>query len=296
MLLAGGAILLAAAAAATTTSIRQEIVDRQPSLIDAAVARIAESSAPGAQVYFLGFAGFGDERVFAEEIALAEQQVAARYAAGGRSLRLVNDRRDFEKHPFATVASLRYALNALGRVMDQDAVLFLALSSHGSEDASIAISNPGMRSDDLSAAVLAEALEHAGIRWRVIVISACYSGSFIGTLADNHTIVLSAAAHDRASFGCSDERHLTYFGEGFYRDALPCAPSLRDAFEATRREIVKREQEARVQPSQPQSHFGTLMESKLAEMEMVPGRHRLTAARWCPSGSDRTRARPRDLR
>ncbi len=163
MLQAGGAALLAAAALAgphrpghspatvapATRQIRQEIVDRQPSLIDAAVARIAAGSAPGAQVYFLGFAGFGDERVFAEEIALAEQRVAERYDAGARSLRLVNDRRDLETYPFATVASLRYALDALGRVMDEDDVLFLALSSHGSEDATIAISNPGMRSDDL---------------------------------------------------------------------------------------------------------------------------------------------------
>jgi hypothetical protein len=284
MLQAGGAVLLAVAALAgphkpghspasavpTTRHIRQEIVDRQPSLIDAAVARIAEGSAPGAQVYFLGFAGFGEERVFAEEIALAEQRVAERYDAGARSLRLVNDRRDLETYPFATVASLRYALDALGRVMDEDDVLFLALSSHGSEDATIAISNPGMQSDDLSAAVLADALEHAGIHWRVIVISACYSGSFIDTLADNHSIVLSAAARDRPSFGCSDDRHLTYFGEGFYRDALPAASSLRDAFEATRSEIVRREKKERVRPSQPQSYFGPLMDSKLAEMETGP--------------------------
>ncbi|HET9472545.1 MAG TPA: C13 family peptidase [Steroidobacteraceae bacterium] len=283
MLLAVGAVLLAAAALAgphqpgqppasaapANPQIRQEIVDRQPWLIDAAVARIAESSAPGAQVYFLGFAGFGDERVFAEEIALAEQRVAQRYDAAARSLRLVNDRRDLEKYPFATVASLRYALNALGRVMDEEDVLFLALSSHGSEDATVAISNPGMRSDDLSATALAEALDHAGIRWRVIVISACYSGSFIDTLADHRTIVLSAAARDRPSFGCSDDRHLTYFGEGFYRDALPTARSLRDAFEATRSEIVKREKKARVRPSRPQSYFGPLMESKLAQLEAV---------------------------
>ena len=266
MLLAAGALLLAAAALAAP-QIRQEIVDRQPLLIDAAVARMAESSAPGAQVYFLGFAGFGDERVFAEEIELAAQRVGERYNTSARSLRLVNDRRDYEKHPFATVASLRYALDALGEVMDEDDVLFLALSSHGSEDASIAISNPGMRSDDLDATVLAEALEHAGIRWRVIVISACYSGGFIDTLADNHTIVLSAAARDRPSFGCSDDRHLTYFGEGFYRDALPTAPSLREAFEVTRLEIAKREKQEGRRHSQPQSYFGPLMESKLGEME-----------------------------
>ncbi len=272
MLLPATAVLLATAAlAAPVTRIRQEIVDRQPSLIDATVARIAASSAPGAQVYFLGFAGFGDERVFAEEIALAEQRVVERYDAGTRTLRLVNDRRDIETYPFATVASLRYALDALGEVMDEDDVLFLALSSHGSDDATIAISNPGMRSDDLSATVLAEALEHAGVRWRVIVISACYSGSFIDSLADDHTIVLSAAARDRASFGCSDDRHLTYFGESFYRDSLPSARTLRDAFEATRSEIGKREKKERVRPSEPQSYFGPLMESKLAELEAAHG-------------------------
>ncbi len=87
-------------------------------------------------------------------------------------------------------------------------------------------------------------------------------------MADNHTIVLSAAARDRPSFGCSDDRHLTYFGEGFYRDALPTAPSLREAFEATRREITKREKQEGRRPSQPQSYFGPLMESKLAEMDV----------------------------
>jgi hypothetical protein len=251
--------------------ISKEIISRQPALIDAAVARIAQASAPGAQVYFLGFAGFGDQRVFAEEIALAEQQVAARFDSGARSLRLVNDRRDYEKLPFATVASLRYALDALGRVMDEDDVLFLALSSHGSENARLAISNPGMRSNTLTGRALADALKHAGIRWRVIVISACFSGSFIDALANNRTIVLTAAAPERPSFGCSDQRDLTYFGEGFYRDALPVASSLRGAFEMARLHIADLEKELNVLPSQPQSYFGPMMESKLMEMEAVSG-------------------------
>jgi hypothetical protein len=247
--------------------ITPELVNRQPGLIDAAVAKIAESSAPGAQVYFLGFAGFGDERVFAEEIDLAEQRVAERYGSAQRSMRLVNDRRDAEKYPLATVASLRYTLDALGRVMDEDDILFLALSSHGSDDATISISNPGMLRDDLSARQLAQALEQSGIRWRVIVISACFSGSFIDSLADNRTIVLTAASKSRPSFGCSDERHLTYFGEAFYRDALPTTTSLRGAFEVTRRAIREREDAERVRPSNPQSYFGPMIESKLLELE-----------------------------
>jgi hypothetical protein len=247
--------------------IPQELVDRQPRLIDETVARIAQHGADGAQVYFLGFAGYGDQRVFAEEIDLASRRIADRYGSRDRSLRLVNDHRDAEKFPFATVASLKYALNALGRVMDQDDVLFLALSSHGSHDATLEISNPGMRSDTLSAKQLAEALEHAGIRWRVIVISACYSGSFMKELTGERTIVLTAAAWNKPSFGCSDDRHLTYFGEGFYRDALPAAHDLRAAFDVTSREITRREEAEKLVPSEPQAHFGTLIEMRLGEIE-----------------------------
>jgi len=259
----------AATPAKAARKISEELVNRQPVLIDETVAAIALHSAPGAQLYFLGFAAYGDERVFAEEIDLAERRVAERYGSAARSLRLVNDHRDAERYPFATVASLKYALDALGRVMDPDDVLFLALSSHGSHDATIEISNPGIRSDTLSARQLAEALDHAGIRWRVIVISACYSGSFLKELTDERTIVLTAAAWNKPSFGCSDDRHLTYFGEGFYRDALPGAHDLREAFERTSREITKREEAEQRVPSEPQAHFGVELEPRMAELEPV---------------------------
>lgn len=243
------------------------LVERQPAMIDTAVEAMAPHAAPGAQMFFLGFAGYGGERVFAEEIDLASRRIAERYGTAHRSLRLVNDRRDLTTWPLASERALRYALKALGRVMDDDDVLFLALSSHGWRDATVSIANSGMRDDELSAAELSAALENSGIHWRVIVISACYSGSFIDALAGERTIVLTAASRDRASFGCSDERHLTYFGESFYQDALPAAASLRAAFDATRHAILLRERAEKLEPSQPQASFGTLMEAKLAELE-----------------------------
>ena len=63
------------------------------------------------------------------------------------------------------------------------------------------------------------------------------SGSFIDALSRPSHHRADRGGEDRTSFGCSDDRHLTYFGEGFYRDALPAALSLREAFEATRTEI-----------------------------------------------------------
>ena len=146
-------------------------------------------------MYFLGFAGFGEERVFAEEIKLAAQRVGEKYGSAHRSVLLLNDRRDLTTYPLASESSLRYALNALGRVMNRDEdVLFLALSSHGSRDATIDVSNEGMEPQTLSAATLAELLAESGIRWKVIVVSACFSGAFIKPLADDHTIVITAAS------------------------------------------------------------------------------------------------------
>jgi hypothetical protein len=250
--------------------IPQELVDRQPAIIDAQVQSISEHSPPGTQAYFLGFAGVGEERVFAEEIDLAARRFAERFGLAQRSLRLVNDQRDLEKYPLASAAALRYALEALGRVMDQDDVLFLALSSHGWKDATISISNAGMRPATLGAQQLAAMLKESGIRWRVIVISACFAGSFVKWLADDHTIVITAASKTRASFGCGVERDLTYFGEAFYRDALPTAPTLRAAFESARRDIAAREKAERQRPSRPQGSFGPLLESRLEAMMREP--------------------------
>ena len=99
---------------------------------------------------------------------------------------------------------------------------------------------------------------------------ACYSGSFIQTLANNRTIVLTAAAKNRASFGCSDQRHLTYFGEAFFRDALPNATSLLDAFETAKRAIAQRERNEKISASEPQAFIGEAIAARGREFEAAP--------------------------
>jgi hypothetical protein len=247
-------------------------VETQRAMIRDTVAAFPQASDARGRMFFLGFAGFGEERVFAEEIKLAAQQIGHRYGSARRSLLLVNDRRDLTTLPLATHDNLRYALKALASVMDAERdVLFLALSSHGSENGLLSVSNTGMPPDlGLGATTLATFLRESGIRWKIIVVSACYSGRFVEPLADNHTIVITAASKTRTSFGCSDERHLTYFGEAFYRDALPGARSLRAAFEIARQAIRAREKQERVRASQPQSYFGPLIEARLAENEPGP--------------------------
>ena len=242
----------------------------QRDLIDAQIAHFPAETGSEAHVYFLGFAGYGEERVFAEEIKLAAKIVGEKYGSASRSVLLLNDRRDLSTYPLASESSLKYALNALGRVMNRDEdVLFLALSSHGSRGATIEVSNEGMEPQTLGAVTLADLLAESGIRWKVIVVSACFSGAFVEPLADNHTIILTAASRSRTSFGCSDTRHLTYFGEAFYRDSLPGSTQLRAAFDTAKQEIRRREKEEGVRASQPQGYFGPLMEEKLRGIEQT---------------------------
>jgi hypothetical protein len=240
----------------------------QHALIDAALSGFVIEPGLPTRVFFLGFAGYGEERVFAEEIKFAAQRVGERYGSSARSLLLINDRRDLTSHPLATHDNLRYALRQMGRLMNPASdILFLVLSSHGARNAMIEVSNTGMEPLGLSPQTVDLLTREAGIRLRVVVVSACFSGAFVEPLADAETVVLTAASRNRTSFGCSDQRHLTYFGEAFFADALPAAPSLRGAFEATRREIRDRERAERIKPSQPQSHFGPVVEARLAEVE-----------------------------
>ncbi|MGA2777722.1 MAG: C13 family peptidase [Steroidobacteraceae bacterium] len=244
----------------------EALLFEQAARIDRSLAQVHRDASPKPEAFFLGFAGVGDEKVFAGEIGLAAKVLGERYGFANRRVYLINDERDLQREPLATVSGLKYALREIGARMrlDRD-VLFLSISSHGSRDAVIAVSNSDLPLKDLYDEDLADALRESGIRWRVIIISACYSGAFIDSLRDARTIVIAAAAADRTSFGCSNDRDLTYFGEAFYRDALPGAHSLREAFDEAKASLALREQQERVTPSDPQAFFGGEIEAKLAE-------------------------------
>lgn len=96
---------------------------------------------------------------------------------------------------------------------------------------------------DLPATELGKLLKESGIRWKVTVVSACYSGGFIAPLKDDHTLVITAARADRTSFGCADENDFTYFGRAFFKESLPGAKSFDDAFAKARILIAKWEEE-----------------------------------------------------
>jgi hypothetical protein len=247
----------------------ERLLMSQPARIDAAVASMARRSGE-MTLYMVGFAGVGEQKVFTGEISLAAKVIGDRFGTQSRTLLLVNDRRDLETQPLASVTGLKLALADIGRRMDRERdALILVISSHGSKDPAISVSNGGLPLNDLTGKDLKEALDEAGIRWRLVIISACHAGAFIPYLNDDQSIVITAAAADRTSFGCSNDRDLTNFGEAFLRDALPGAPSLRAAFDQARERIAARERTEKLTPSMPTAHFGPALEHRL-EAEGMP--------------------------
>lgn len=220
-----------------------------------------KAGAPG--FYFLGLAGDGTQDVFMKEVHFAEALFDRRFGTRGRSLVLVNNRQTRGKEPLASVANLEQALDGIAEKMNREEdVLFLFLTSHGSPHR-FALHLPPLPLSDLSDAALAGVLRRAGIRWRVIVISACYSGSFVEALKDENTLVITAAARDRTSFGCSSENDFTYFGDAYFHEALQHTHSFTAAFAEARQAIAARERAEELTPSEPQISVGAAIQARL---------------------------------
>jgi hypothetical protein len=115
-------------------------------------------------------------------------------------------------------------------------------------------------------------LDRAGIRYRVVVVSACYSGGFIEPLASPETMVITASSADRASFGCRDGGDWTDFGRAFFEDGVAQTASLEEAFQRASRLVAQREAAERLTPSQPQIFVGDAIRERLRSLEAIrPG-------------------------
>jgi hypothetical protein len=128
-------------------------------------------------------------------------------------------------------------------------VLFLILTSHGSR-AGLAV-KAGRLTQLLTPANLAYMLALTGVRHKVVIVSACYSGAFIPRLANPNVLVITAADAVHPSFGCEDKAKWTYFGDAFFNVALRQAKSLKDAFVVARALVQKRELREHFEPSHP---------------------------------------------
>ena len=222
----------------------------QRALLTQAINALAPREPGRINLFLLAVGGDGSQEVFRREVEFVRKQFAERFGTGKRTIALVNSRTTVGSAPMATATSFREALAALAARMDRSQdILFVFLTSHGSRQHELVLNQNGMDLPDLSAAELGRLLRESGIRWKVVVISACYSGGFLQPLKDEGTLVITAARHDRASFGCADENDFTYFGRAYFEKALPLASSFQDAFRKAESMVREMELQAPAQPT-----------------------------------------------
>jgi peptidase C13-like protein len=243
----------------------------QGQLIERALAELRRGRPGVPELYFVGFAPDGSQDVFVREMRYVKRLFDERFGTAGRSIALASSRDALEEFPIGSVTNLARALHRVGEAMntDEDA-LFLFLSAHGDREHRLSASQPPLELAALTPTALARILQDSGIKWRVIVVSACYAGGYVEPLRDDNTVVIAAAAPDRTSFGCEAGREFTYFGQAYFRDALAQTRSFTQAFEIAKELVAKQEAAEGLPPSRPQIWVGPQIAERLKKLADRP--------------------------
>lgn len=251
---------------------QEEVFHRQGRLLDERLAALAPERPGVADLYFVGVAADSGQDTFYSEVASIKELLDERFDAAGRSVVLVNNPVSLTEEPIATVSNLRAVLAYLGNTIDtEEDVVLLHIAMHGGSDHRLAFDLPPLELDQLTPIALARMLADSGIKWKIVVISACFSGGFIEPLRDDNTLVITASDASHPSFGCSYDSDYTWFGEALYDEALRETFSFGEAFDAAKKTVSERERAEGFPPSNPQMAMGKAMRNKLAELEQRLG-------------------------
>jgi hypothetical protein len=230
----------------------------QPKMMAEALTKLTPRVAGKPNLYLVSFAGDGGEDVFRNEAEYAAQLFPQRFGPTAHALVLENNPATLSNHPLADWSNLEAALDGVAKVMnpDQD-ILMLYVTSHGDEDHNLLVDMDPLALDQIGAPDLAGILAKRPFKWKVLVISACYSGGFVPPLHGAGTLVITAARTDRSSFGCGSDADATYFGKAWLVDALNQTPDFIAAFKQASGEISDWEQRDKLTPSEPQIDIGS---------------------------------------
>ncbi len=254
--------------AAGTSIVEEEIFHRQGMLLDAQLAALRPQRRGVDDLYFVGVAADAGQDTFYKELASVKELLDERFDTSGRSIALVNNPATLKDLPIASVSNLRSTLVHLGNTIDADNdIVLLHITTHGSRDYRLAFDLQPLELAQLTPTALVRMFVDSGIKWKVIVISACFSGGFIEPLKDPDTLIITAADAFHSSFGCDYDSDYTWFSRALYDEALRETFSFTKAFERAKRSVGERERASGYEPSNPQIFVGEAIRKKLASFE-----------------------------
>ncbi len=247
---------------------QEEVIHRQGSLLEEQLAALLPERPGVEDLYFVGVAPYALQDTFYQELTTVKELIDERFDTAGRSVALVNNSATLKDRPIATVSNLRKTLARLGRTINtEEDIVLLHITTHGSSDLQLAFDLPPLELRQLTPTALARMLADSGIKWKIIVLSACFSGGFIEALKDPNTLILTAADSAHSSFGCDYDSEITWFSKALYDEALRRTFSFTEAFELARRSVTAREKAQGYEPSNPQMFVGEAVRGKLAGLE-----------------------------
>lgn len=234
------------------------------SLLQSELARLVPAS-DEPRLFFLGVAAHDASPAFMGDTALAAQRMRE-LATSPVILQLANPPADKALvAPLATGESLQRALASIGEVVRPRDLVVVLISTHGT-DRLLAVQAEGQELPPLSARSLARLLRPLRDTPTVLILSACYSGSLIPALRADKRVILTAAAADRASFGCGTDDNNTFFVDELLRYGFTPEESLLQSFARARRQVAEREKRMELAPpSEPQLHVGRDMRDFVAQ-------------------------------
>lgn len=250
--------------------LTQQVFEEQQALLKEAMARIAPQRKDRAEVYGLVFAPYAAEDVFLRESTMVATVLRERFDAGDRTIHLLNHGSTAKTHPWATTPNLEQAVQALANKMDlEQDLLVVYLTSHGGSDFKLAATHWPLEIEALTPQLLKQILDKAGVRNRVIAVSACYAGGWADVLATEHSLIMTAADATHTSYGCGSRSELTFFGRAVFDEQLRKTHSFEQAFNRAVPIIKQREIEGDKKDgfSNPQIRIGSQIRPLLKALE-----------------------------
>ncbi len=211
--------------------------------------------AKGHRVWLAGFAMNSTSPAFQGDLELVSRRLSD---LGGTVLKYEHSnepRMKTLRYPFANPQTLHGSLLHITEHARADDIVVLFISSHGSRRA-LSVNAAQKDYPPLTAARLFAELAPLGDRPTVVILSACFSGSFIPALQRDTHIVLTAASADRASFGCAVHDRNTFFIEELLANDFDASRSLVQLMFHAKSRIELREDRLGLPHSEPQLSVG----------------------------------------
>lgn len=215
----------------------------------------AITQATGRRVWFAGFAMNSTSTAFQNDMELVSRRLSELDGPVMKYEDSNGEQRGELRFPFATPETLAEAVQQISSHAGPDDIVVVFISTHGNRKIlSVNIAHHELA--PMTATQLSAALSPLGNRPTVVILAACFSGSFLPELQGDRRIVITSASGERASFGCQAKSRNTFFTEELFANAFDSSKSLSQIMADAKVRVAQREHALKFPNSQPQMSVG----------------------------------------